>query len=52
VEVVAPQTISWEEMCATIDNYCDLATESKSLRNNPECFESLRNNYLYREEYF
>lgn len=52
VEAVAPKPISWEEMCATIANYCDLATESNTLRNNPECFEQLRNNYHYREEYF
>ena len=52
VEVVTPQTISWEEMCATIEQYCDLTTESKALRNNPEQFEHLRNNYHYREEYF
>ena len=52
VKVVAPQMIAWEEMCATIEQYCDLATESKTLRNNPRCFESLRNNYHYREEYF
>lgn len=52
VEAVTPKPISWEEMCATIANYCDLATESKALRNNPEQFEQLRNNYHYREEYF
>lgn len=52
VEIVAPKLISWEEMCATIRDYCDLATESETLRNNPELFESLRNNYHYREEYF
>lgn len=52
VEIFAPKLISWEEMCATIRDYCDLATESDTLRNNPEQFESLRNNYRYREEYF
>ena len=52
VEAVTPKPISWEEMCATIANYCDLATESKALRNNPGQFEQLRNNYHYREEYF
>lgn len=52
VESVTPKLISWEEMCATIEQYCDLATESRTLRNNPELFESLRNNYRYREEYF
>lgn len=52
VEIVTPKLISWEEMCDTIRDYCDLATESRTLRNNPEQFESLRNNYCYREEYF
>lgn len=52
VKAVAPKSISWEEMCATIEEYCDLVAESKMLRNNPEKFESLRNNYRYREEYF
>lgn len=52
VEAVTPKPISWEEMCATIANYCNLTTESKALRNNPEQFEQLRNNYHYREEYF
>jgi hypothetical protein len=39
-------------MCATIDRYCDLEGESRSLRENPELFEHLRNTYHYREEYF
>lgn len=44
--------IGWEEMCRTITNYCDLATESTSLRTAAENFETLRNNYHFREEYF
>ena len=52
VERVAPQTIEWAEMCATIDRYCDLATESRALREHPDHFEQLRNEYRYREEYF
>ena len=48
----APRPISWVEMCDTIEQHCDLLTESKSLRSAPEAFESLRNNYQYREEYF
>ena len=52
VATVKSQAISWEEMCATIDKYCDLAAESEPLRNAPEQFEHLRNNYRYREEYF
>lgn len=52
VERIAPQTIGWAEMCATIDRYCDLATESRALREHPDHFEQLRNEYRYREEYF
>lgn len=52
VATVEPKTISWEKMCDTIDDFCNLATESTPLRNHPEQFEHLRNNYLYREEYF
>lgn len=47
-----PQTISWEQMCATIEEHCDLLSESQALRSAPEKFESLRNNYRYRSEYF
>ncbi len=52
VKDVTPKLISWEEMCATIGDYCDLENEGYTLRNNPEQFESLRNDYHYREEYF
>lgn len=52
VATIAPRPICWEEMCATIDNYCDLAAESAPLHNAPKEFEHLRNNYHYREEYF
>ena len=52
VATVKPQEISWEEMCATIANYCDLVAESDTLRHSPQQFENLRNNYLYRKEYF
>ncbi len=52
VEIVAPKLISWEEMCATIGDYCNLIAESNTLQHRPEQFESLRNNYHYREEYF
>ena len=44
--------ISWEDMCQTIGRYCDLQSESEILKTHPTEFESLRNNYNYREEYF
>jgi erythronate-4-phosphate dehydrogenase len=49
---VEPKTISWEQMSNSISNYCDLTAESMALHSRPDLFESLRNNYLYREEYF
>lgn len=52
VEVITPKMISWEEMCSSIKAYCDLETESNTLRNAPQQFEQLRNNYHYREEWF
>ncbi|MBQ2240007.1 MAG: 4-phosphoerythronate dehydrogenase [Alistipes sp.] len=47
-----PRLIGWEDMCATIDKYCDIVAETEMLKHAPEAFESLRNNYSYREEYF
>lgn len=44
--------IGWEEMCQNIDQYCNLLEQSEWLKSRPEEFESLRNNYSYREEYF
>lgn len=44
--------IGWAEMCATIAEFCDLKAESEALRQTPDKFEDLRNNYHYREEYF
>ena len=52
VNTVEPKLISWEEMCNTITQYCNLSAESAQLRNTPEEFEHLRNSYHYREEYF
>ncbi len=47
-----PKMISWEELCGTISNYCDIKSESETLRKEPQKFEQLRNNYRYREEFF
>ena len=46
------RAIGWQEMCQTINSYCDLTEESGHLKSHAEDFESLRNNYNYREEYF
>lgn len=52
VQPATRRQISWEEMCQSIDNYCNLMEQSQWLKSRPEEFESLRNNYSYREEYF
>lgn len=48
----APRPIAWEELLTTIDQYCDPAAESLTLKRHPEQFEALRDNYRYRLEYF
>ncbi len=52
VESVEPRLISWEEMCATIDEYFDAHCESVHFKSNLADFEQLRNSYNYRREYF
>ena len=52
VTPTTPRLISWEEMCSTIDDYCPILEETRILKSSPELFESLRNNYNYRQEYF
>jgi erythronate-4-phosphate dehydrogenase len=52
VTPTTPHLLSWEEMCATIADYCDIVAETEILKNTPESFETLRNEYRYREEYF
>ena len=52
VQRVERQDISWQRMCDTIKEHCDLAAESTRLKSGEEDFEAMRNNYHYREEYF
>ena len=52
VAPTTPRLLSWEDMCATIDRYCDIVSETETLKRSPKHFESLRNDYRYREEYF
>jgi erythronate-4-phosphate dehydrogenase len=52
VTPTTPHLIEWDEMCATIDRYCDIVSETEALKRSPQHFESLRNDYRYREEYF
>ncbi len=52
VQPAARQNIGWQQMCESIDGVCDIAAQSRELKENPDTFESLRNSYNYREEYF
>ncbi len=52
VNPVERREISWQQLCSTISDFCDLDTESATLKKRMEEFEALRNNYNYREEYF
>lgn len=52
VEPIERKDITWEDMCQSIEHYCNLQTESEILKTHPTDFEALRNNYNYREEYF
>lgn len=54
-ETVKPtlrQPIGWQEMCRSIATHCDLAAQTRILKEHYVDFEALRNNYHYREEYF
>ena len=52
VERSVPRPVSWEELCRTIPQHYDIEAESARLKQHPEAFESLRDNYAYRREYF
>ena len=52
VTPTTPRLIGWDELCRTIDDYCPILEETRILKSSPEKFESLRNEYNYREEYF
>lgn len=52
VPKVAPAPISWPELVRTIKTYCDIAAETALLKSHPEGFETMRNSYKYRAEYF
>lgn len=52
VEPSAPRPISWDELRATIRSRYDIEAESRCLKSQPGDFESLRDHYAYRKEYF
>ncbi len=47
-----PRMIGWQDMCNSIAGYCDIGAETLRFRQNPALFENIRNNYVYRNEYF
>ena len=47
-----PQSIGWQEMCASIDSHCHLMAETARMKQLPEEFEDRRNTYPLREEFF
>jgi erythronate-4-phosphate dehydrogenase len=55
-EGVPPQVtnrrLDWPMLQRTIDAYFDIAAEDTRLRTDPAAFETLRNGYVYRQEYF
>ncbi|MFI3283129.1 MAG: 4-phosphoerythronate dehydrogenase [Rikenellaceae bacterium] len=52
VERVLPRKISWEEMKGLIGGHMDIVAEGKMLKSRAADFETLRNNYNYRDEKF
>lgn len=52
VTQVGRRPISWAEMRATITDYFDIDGQSRTLKAAPEQFETLREEYIFRQEYF
>ncbi len=52
----APQSqvrdIEWSELLESIKSYFDIEAQSDHMKSHIELFETLRNNYEYRREYF
>ncbi|MFI3330509.1 MAG: 4-phosphoerythronate dehydrogenase [Rikenellaceae bacterium] len=46
------KTISWQDLCREIPKYYDIIKESEQLKSSPSDFETMRNNYTFREEFF
>ena len=45
-------SIGWERMSGAMPRYFDIEAETSRLRAHPELFETMRNNYRYRNEFF
>ncbi len=52
VEQITPKKVSWEWIKDSIIDHIDIEAESITLKNQIANFETLRNNYNYRDEKF
>lgn len=52
IESNTGRNITWEELTDSIPQRFDIEDLSLSLKSHPEMFETMRNNYIYRNEYF
>ena len=52
VQRIERRAIDWDQMRQSIVQYCDLKEQTAELQHHSSDFESFRNNYHYREEYF
>lgn len=44
--------ISWDEVRRQMKRHFDIRAESEALKNHPEAFETMRNHYRFRTEFF
>jgi erythronate-4-phosphate dehydrogenase len=49
---IAHRPISWDELCLTIRDYFDIEALNKRFKADTSAFETIRNTYIYRPEYF
>ncbi len=52
VSRIPSRPVSWDELQRTIHDYFDIEALSNRLKSAPTLFETIRNTYLYRTEYF
>ncbi|MFI3327612.1 MAG: 4-phosphoerythronate dehydrogenase [Rikenellaceae bacterium] len=52
IEKINERNIEWIELQQTITQHFDIERESVALKESPDTFESMRNSYNYRNEYF
>ena len=49
---VPDRSVTWDGLQRSLPRYFDIEAETTYLKQHPERFEELRNNYPYRTEYF